>query len=81
MTQFHVPEEGLTDDDEIPEEVEHICQPGDLWQLGVHRLLCGDSTAMSDVERLTGRQKVDLVFTDPPYNVNWEYRDMEGVVS
>jgi DNA modification methylase len=74
MTQFHVPEEGLTEDDEIPEDVESVCQPGDLWELGAHRLLCGDSTSLSDVERLTGGEKVDLVFTDPPYNVNWEYR-------
>jgi len=74
MTQFHVPEEGLTDDDEIPENVESVCKPGDLWQLGAHRLLCGDSTSMSDIERLTAGEKVDLVFTDPPYNVNWEYR-------
>ncbi|QDZ01336.2 ParB N-terminal domain-containing protein [Nitratireductor mangrovi] len=42
---------------------------GDLWQLGRHRLLCGDARASADVERLVGAGRVDLVFTDPPYNV------------
>jgi len=54
MTQFHVPEDGLTDDDAVPEDVETICKTGDLWQLGNHRLLCGDATKKEDVERLMG---------------------------
>jgi len=70
MTQFHVPEEGLTDDDAIPEKVESICKTGDLWQLGSHRLLVGDATVITDVERLMGGEKADLVFTDPPYNID-----------
>jgi len=71
MTQFHVAKEGLTDDDEIPDKVETICKLGDLWQLGNHRLLCGDATKKEDVERLMDGEKVDMVFTDPPYGVNY----------
>lgn len=70
MTQFHTPGEGLTDDDAIPEQVETICKTGDLWQLGSHRLLCGDATKKEDVERLMGGGKADMVFTDPPYGVS-----------
>lgn len=64
--------EGLIDDDEIPEVTETRCKPGDLWQLGPHRLLCGDSTNIQHVERLMGGEKADMVFTDPPYGVNEE---------
>ena len=70
MTQFHVAKEGLTDDDEIPDKVETICKLGDLWQLGNHRLLCGDATRKEDVERLMNGEKADMVFTDPPYGIN-----------
>jgi len=69
MTQFHVPEEGLTDDDAVPEATESICRRGDLWSLGNHRLLCGDATVITDVERLMGGEKADMVFTDPPYAI------------
>lgn len=61
---------GLTDDDEIPEQVETVCKTGDLWQLGEHRLLCGDATKKEDVDRLMGGEKADMVFTDPPYGIN-----------
>jgi len=64
------PAEGLTDPDEVPEQCETRCQPGDLWQLGDHRLLCGDSTKPADVKRLMGGDKADLIWTDPPYGVN-----------
>jgi len=47
-------------------------KPGDLWQLGDHRLLCGDSTSESDVARLMDGVKADMCFTDPPYGVNYE---------
>ena len=70
MTQFHVDEEGLTDDDAIPEDVGTVCKSGDLWKLGNHRLLCGDATKKEDVERLMDGQKADMVFTDPPYGIN-----------
>jgi len=63
------PTEGLTDPDAVPENVETRCKPGDLWVLGTHRLLCGDSTNVQHVERLMGGEKADLVLTDPPYNV------------
>jgi DNA modification methylase len=65
--------EGLTDADDVPEApAEPITKPGDLWILGDHRLLCGDSTDVLAVERLMDGQKADMVFTDPPYGV--EYR-------
>lgn len=60
--------EGNTDPDAIPEVKETRCKPGDLWQLGNHRVLCGDSTNIQHVERLMGGEKADMVFTDPPYN-------------
>lgn len=60
------------DGDAIPEQVETICKPGDLWVLGEHRLLCGDSTDKSQVERLMNGEKADMVFTDPPYNLAGE---------
>lgn len=59
---------GNTDDDAVPEDVETRCKPGDLWILGNHRLLCGDSTNIQHVERLMNGEKADMVFTDPPYN-------------
>ncbi len=76
MTQFHTPGEGLTDDDAVPEATESISKRGDLWSLGNHRLLCGDATKKADVERLMGGEKADMVFTDPPYGV--DYKDLKG---
>lgn len=65
------PVEGNTDPDEVPEAPEDpITKPGDLWMLGNHRLLCGDSTNIQHVERLMDGQKADMVFTDPPYGMN-----------
>jgi DNA modification methylase len=62
------PEEGNTDPDAVPEAPEEpITKPGDLWILGNHRLLCGDSTDVLAVDRLMDGQKADMVFTDPPY--------------
>jgi len=58
------------DPDEVPETPEDpITQPGDLWILGEHRLLCGDSTKTGDVERLMGGAKADCLLTDPPYGI------------
>jgi len=74
MTQFHVPEE-ITED-EVPEPPkEPITKPGDLWLLGPHRLLCGDAAVAEDVERLMDGKKADMVFTDPPYNIGYDYWD------
>lgn len=57
------------DFDEDTDEIEPICKEGDLWQLGEHRLLCGDSTKHECMEILSGGVKMDLLITDPPYNV------------
>lgn len=57
-------------EDEIPEEVETRCKLGDIWKLGNHRLMCGDSTDKASVERLMDGAKIDMVFTDPPYNMS-----------
>lgn len=68
-----LPAEGLTDADDVPEAPEKpITKPGDLWILGDHRLLCGDSTDTVALERLMGGVNADLWLTDPPYNVNYE---------
>jgi DNA modification methylase len=53
--------------DEIPEDVEAVTKPGDLWILGRHRLLCGDATRKEGVEILMDGKKADMVFTDPPF--------------
>ena len=72
-TVEQLPAEGLTDADDVPEApAEPITKPGDLWILGDHRLLCGDSTDVLAVERLMDGQKADMVFTDPPYGVAYE---------
>lgn len=63
--------EGLTDPDEVPEvPADPVTQLGDLWILGEHRLLCGNSTKAEDVERLMDGEKADMVFTDPPYGMD-----------
>ena len=65
------PSEGLTDPDEVPEPpAEPITKPGDLWILGNHRLLCGDSTNIQHVERLIEKETVGLLLADPPYGIN-----------
>jgi DNA modification methylase len=64
--------EGLTDPDEAPKvPAEAVSKPGDLWILGDHRVLCGDSTVMTDVEKLMGGQLADMAFCDAPYNVDY----------
>jgi ParB-like chromosome segregation protein Spo0J len=70
--------EGLTDPDDVPEPPdEATTQRGDLWLLGKHRLLCGDSSKPEDVDRLLERQPIHLVNTDPPYNVRLELNAAE----
>lgn len=56
---------------EVYEESEPITKLGDIWQLGRHRLMCGDSTSVTDVEKLMNGNKADMVFTDPPYGVSY----------
>ena len=71
---------GLTDPDEIPEPPdEAVTKPGDLWVLGDHRLLCGDSASAEDVDRLLDGQPIHLVNTDPPYNVKVEPRSNNAI--
>jgi site-specific DNA-methyltransferase (adenine-specific) len=60
------------EEDEVPEEVETRCKLGDLWELGGHRLICGDSTDVTVIDRLMDGVKADMVFTDPPYNLQTE---------
>lgn len=55
---------------EVDEEHEPICQLGDIWQLGRHKLICGDSTDKATIERLMDGKKADMVFTDPPYGMS-----------
>ena len=66
-------EEGLTDEDEVPEPPAiPVTKLGDLWILGEHRVLCGDSTSIDAVAKLMDGQKADMVFTDPPYGVDYD---------
>jgi DNA modification methylase len=65
--------EGLTDEDDVPETpVDPKTKLGDIYILGNHRLMCGDSTSIDDVEKLMDGQKADMVFTDPPYGVDYK---------
>lgn len=71
-------EPGLTEPDDIPEPPEvPVTEPGDMWLLGEHRLLCGDCTKAADVERLMGKEKVSLLATDPPYFVDYGGKDFQ----
>lgn len=66
-------EAGLTDDDAVPEVPEEpTTKLGDVWQLGRHRLMCGDSTSIDAVDRLMDGGKADMVFTDPPYGIDFK---------
>jgi hypothetical protein len=63
---------GLTDEDAVPEQQENVITvPGDVWILRQHRLLCGDSTQLADVEKVMAGGLADVTFCDPPYEVNY----------
>ena len=71
--QFEEIAEGLTDEDAVPDAPEEpVSKLGDVWVLGNHRLMCGDSTSIDAVERLMDGNKADMVFTDPPYGVDYD---------
>jgi DNA modification methylase len=73
------PTEGLTDEDAVPEPPEEpITKPGDIWILGKHRLMCGDSTSVDAVERLMAGAKAQLLHADPPYGMG---KEGEGVAN
>jgi DNA modification methylase len=74
--------EGLTDPDNVPTAPDAaITKPGDLWILGNHRLLCGDSSKAEDLDRLLDGAPIHLVNTDPPYNVNLEPRTNNAIAA
>ena len=67
------PAVNLTDEDEVPDAPDFpTSELGDLWTLGNHKMLCGDSTSIEAVEKLMNGQRADMVFTDPPYNVDYK---------
>ncbi len=75
-------QEAKEDDFDIDESlvkaaVNTYVKPGDIYQLGEHRLMCGDSTNIEDVKKLVGNNKIDLLLTDPPYNVSYEGKTKE----
>jgi DNA modification methylase len=75
------PTEGLTDEDAVPETPEEpITKLGDIWILGKHRLMCGDSTSVDAVDKLMQGQKADMVYCDPPYGMGLEtdYSKIKG---
>ena len=65
-------------EDDVPEKAESRCKLGDLWILGNHRLICGDSTDVTVIDRLMDGVKADMVFTDPPYGMNLD-TDFSGM--
>mgnify|MGYP006319258651 FL=1 len=75
--------EGLTDEDAVPEVEQNVfgVKLGDIWQLGNHRLMCGDSTDKATVGKLMNGEKADMVFTDPPYNIASDSKNMAAKVS
>ena len=75
-------QEGLTDPDAVPGAPdEPTTRPGDLWVLGNHRLLCGDSGKPEDLDRLLDGAPIHLVNTDPPYNVKVEPRSNNAIAA
>jgi site-specific DNA-methyltransferase (adenine-specific) len=71
---------GLTDEDAVPDvPVTPVTGEGDVWLLGRHRLMCGDSTSIDALEQLCGGQAVDMWLTDPPYNVAYEGKTKEAL--
>ena len=73
--------DGLTDEDDVPEAPEEpTTRLGDVWILGRHRLMCGDSTSIEQLEELTGGALVDMWLTDPPYNVSYTGKTKDALI-
>ena len=73
LDNFKLPDEPIPangDEDNVPENVETRSKPGDVWVLGNHRLMCGDSTNIQHVERTLNGITPDIIYTDPPYGMN-----------
>ena len=68
-------------EDDVPEKAKSRCKLGDLWILGNHRLICGDSTDVAVIDRLMDGVKADMVFTDPPYNIASDSKNFAADVS
>ena len=74
------PTEGLTDEDAVPDVPENpVTVEGDVWLLGDHRLMCGDSTSIDALEALCGEHRADMWLTDPPYNVAYEGKTKDAL--
>ncbi len=72
LPKLNILNEGLCGEDEVPAAAaETITKRGDVWILGNHRLMCGDSTMIDDVDKLIDGEKADMVFTDPPYGIGY----------
>lgn len=80
IPDFKLPEDFAPqcDEDEVPEHVEPRTKPGDKYALGNHVLMCGDSTLVHNIEALMDGEKADMVFTDPPYGI--DYKNTKGAI-
>ena len=83
MTMFEEEPEAEEDDFDIEGALEEVEEPksnlGDIYQLGNHRLMCGDSTAIDDLDKLMNGARVDLLITDPPYNVDYQGKTKDNL--
>lgn len=70
---------GMTDEDAVPELAPPRTKPGQIFKLGRHRLICGDSTKTEDIDKLMNGELADMVFTDPPYNVAYEGKTKDAL--
>lgn len=76
LPEIKIPSEQAEEDDfDESAHVETRCKAGDIWQLGEHRLMCGDSTETNDVKKLMGGAVADMLLTDPPYNVSYSSKN------